>query len=46
MEMFAAGGLPDVQLLQLAEERQIVFSPGNILSDLEPKLLDALLSGQ
>lgn len=30
---FAAKNRPDVQLLELAEESQIVFSPGNFLSD-------------
>lgn len=33
MEHFAAKNLPDVQLLELGEESQIVFSPGNFLSD-------------
>lgn len=33
MEHFAAKYRPDVQLLELAEESQIVFSPGNFLSD-------------
>lgn len=33
MEHFAAKNLPDVQLLELGEKSQIVFSPGNFLSD-------------
>lgn len=33
MEHFATKNLPDVQLLELGEESQIVFSPGNFLSD-------------
>lgn len=33
MEHFAAKNLPDVQLSVPGEESQIVFSPGNFLSD-------------
>lgn len=33
MEYFATKNLPDVRLWELGEESQIVFSPGNFLSD-------------